>query len=88
MHISFENNKRAQFIPGAPVKIHGRVWISCRTIILPGVTIGEGAVIAAGAVVTKDVELYSIYGGIPAVKIGERNRNLIYNFNGRFLPFK
>lgn len=69
------------------VTIGDRAWISCRAIILPGVTIGEGAVIAAGAVVTKDVESYSIYGGIPAKKIGERNKNLTYKFDGKFMPF-
>lgn len=72
---------------GAPVIIGDRAWLSCRTIILPGVTIGEGAVIAAGAVVTKDVEPFSIYGGIPARKIGMRNKNLMYDFDGKFIPF-
>lgn len=72
---------------GLPVIIGDRAWISCRVVILPGVTIGEGSVIAAGAVVTKDVEPYSIYGGIPAKKIGDRNKNLTYNFDGEFLPF-
>lgn len=69
------------------VIIHDRVWISSRVTILPGVEVGEGAVVAAGAVVTKDVEPYSIYGGIPAKKIGERNNNLSYEFNGMFTPF-
>ncbi|MGF9964010.1 acyltransferase [Bacillus rhizoplanae] len=55
------------------VVIQDDVWIGTRAIILPGVTIGEGAVVAANAVVTKDVEPYSIVGGSPAKKIGERN---------------
>lgn len=42
------------------------VWIGAQSVILPGVTIGDGAVIAAGAVVTKDVEPYSIVAGCPA----------------------
>ena len=42
------------------------MWISGHSTILPGVTIGDGAVIAAGAVVTKDVEPNSIVGGVPA----------------------
>ena len=49
-----------------PVKIGNDVWIGANTLIRPGVTIGNGAIIAAGAIVTKDVEAYSIVGGIPA----------------------
>lgn len=64
----------------APVIIKDRAWISHRAIILPGITIGEGAVVAAGAVVTKDVAPYTMVGGIPAKVIGERNRNLTYDF--------
>jgi chloramphenicol O-acetyltransferase type B len=48
------------------------VWIGYGSIIMQGVTIGSGAVIAAGSVVTKDVEMYSIYGGYPAKKIRDR----------------
>lgn len=72
---------------GGKVNIEDHVWISCRTIILPGVTIGEGAVIAAGSVITKDVEPYSVYAGIPAKKIGNRNKDLKYVFDGDYLPF-
>ncbi|MDW7775647.1 MAG: acyltransferase [Methanosarcinales archaeon] len=49
-----------------PVIIEDDVWIGTRVIILPGVHIGKGAIIAAGAVVTKDVEPFSIVGGVPA----------------------
>lgn len=49
-----------------PVTICDDVWIGVRTIILPGVTVGKGAIIAAGAVVTKDVPEYAIVGGNPA----------------------
>lgn len=69
----------------SPVIIKDYAWISTRSIILPGVTIGEGAVISAGAVVTKDVEPYKIAGGIPAKVIGERSRDLTYNLNYRKL---
>jgi maltose O-acetyltransferase len=58
----------------APVKIGDYVWIGSRALILPGVTIGEGAVVAAGAVVTGDVEPYCIVGGVPARPIGRRVR--------------
>lgn len=56
----------------APVVIEDYVFIGPRAIILPGVTVKKGAVVGAGAVVTKDVEEGSIVGGVPAVKIGER----------------
>jgi len=52
----------------AEVVIEDYAWLSCRSVILPGVRLGRGAVVAAGAVVTKDVETYSIVGGVPAEK--------------------
>lgn len=48
------------------------VWIGYDVKIMPGVTIANGCVIGAGAVVTKDTEPYSVYGGVPAKKIAER----------------
>ncbi len=57
---------------GAPVKIGPYAWICSRSVILPGITIGEGAVVATGAVVTKDVPPYTIVGGVPAKVIGKR----------------
>lgn len=59
---------------GAPVEIGAYAWICSRSIILPGITIGEGAVVASGAIVTKDVEAYSIVAGIPAKPIGKREK--------------
>ena len=55
------------------VTIDDYVFIGPRAIILPGITIGKGAVIAAGAVVTKNVEEGSIVGGVPAKEIGVRS---------------
>ena len=52
--------------------------IMTRAIILPGVTVGEGAMVAAGAVVSKDVPPYTIVGGVPAKKIGDRAKSLDY----------
>lgn len=55
-----------------PVRIGDDVWIGARVIILPGVSIGKGSVIGAGAVVTKDVPEYSVVGGVPAKVIRKR----------------
>ena len=55
-----------------PVFINDSVWIAMSAIILPGVTIGEGAVVAAGAVVTKDVEPWTVVAGNPAREIRKR----------------
>ena len=74
-------------IVGGKVIIEDYVWISARAIILPGITIGKGAVIAAGSVVTKTVEPYSIMAGVPAKIIGKRGKNMKYNPSKPFLPF-
>lgn len=69
--------------PGIPMIFSGRpvvpatiigcdVWIGFRAIINAGVTIGDGAIVAAGAVVTRDVAPYAIVGGVPARVIGRR----------------
>src|SRR5687767_5100832 len=52
--------------------IEGDAWVGCGVILMAGVRIGRGAIVAAGAVVTKDVPAYEIYAGVPARKIGER----------------
>jgi maltose O-acetyltransferase len=70
---------------GGEVIIGDRVWIAYRAVIMPGVTIGEGAVVAAGAVVTEDVPPYTIVGGVPARPIGKRETNLHYQIN--YAPF-
>ena len=66
-------------VVGGPVEIGEYAWVCSRSIILPGVKIGKGAVVASGAVVTNDVEPYAIVGGIPAKKIGEREQ-LDFNY--------
>ena len=68
---SFEGDHRA-------IVIEDYVWIGVNATVLKGVTIGEGAVVAAGAVVTKDVEPYAVVGGVPAKVIGYRSRGLNY----------
>lgn len=61
------------------VDIGNDVWIGTKAIILSGVRIGDGAIIAAGAVVTKDVPPYSIVGGVPAKKLSYRFEQDIIN---------
>jgi acetyltransferase-like isoleucine patch superfamily enzyme len=63
-----------RFQPGSygPVLIEEDCWIGSHAVILKGVTISEGAVVAAGAVVTEDVPAYAIVGGVPARVIGNR----------------
>ncbi len=72
---------------GGTVQIDDRAWVSTRATVLPRVHIKTGAVAAAGSIVTKDCEEYCIYGGVPAKKIGERNRDLQYEFSGDYIPF-
>ena len=73
-------------IPGIPILYSGRAvikptkigcdcWIGAYSIIMCGVTSGDGSIIAAGSIVTKDVEPYSIYGGVPAKIIKMRFNN-------------
>lgn len=59
---------------GGDVIIGDRAWICYRAIVLPGVTIGEGAVVGAGAVVTRDVEPHTVVAGNPARPIGPRRK--------------
>lgn len=63
----------------SPIIIDSYVWICTRSTILAGVKIGEGAVIASGSVVTKNVEPYTVVGGIPAKVIGKRSEILNYS---------
>jgi len=70
---------------GEPVVIEDHVWIGARAMILPGVVVGEGAVVAAGAIVTKNVAPYTVVGGVPARIIGKRNTDIQYKTS--FSPF-
>ncbi len=67
-------NKDIEFEEYLPINIGHDVWIGARAIIMDGVSIGNGAVIAAGAVVTKDVPDFAIVGGVPAKIIKYRTK--------------
>ncbi len=57
----------------AAIVLAADVWLGANVVVLKGVRIGRGAIVAAGAVVTKDIAEYEIWGGVPAQKIGERS---------------
>lgn len=66
-----QNNRKNHY---SPIKIGSNVWIGSNATILPGVTVGEWSVVAAGAVVTKDVDAYTVVGGVPAKVIKVINK--------------
>ncbi len=55
------------------VIIENDVWIGTRVVLMPGITVGEGSIVGAGAVVNKDVPPFSIVGGVPAIVIRMRD---------------
>ncbi len=61
------------WLPNRPVRLGDGCWIGGRAILLPGVNIGQGAIVGAGAVVTKDVPPFGVVGGVPAKIIRMRN---------------
>ena len=63
------SSKRAGPPTGAPITLGNGCWIGGRAVILPGVSIGDGCVIAAGAVVVRDCEPHGLFGGVPAQRI-------------------
>jgi acetyltransferase-like isoleucine patch superfamily enzyme len=71
-----------------PVTIEDYVFIGPRAIILPGVTIGKGGVVAAGAVVTKNVEPLSVVAGVPAQEVGKRKVEDLHYTLGRAALFR
>jgi maltose O-acetyltransferase len=76
------NDPEFRQLPG-PIVIEDHVWIGSRAMILPDVTLGRGAVIAAGSIVTKDVEPLTIVAGVPARPVGMRDpRATVYELNG------
>lgn len=72
--ISTGHPKSIQSLKDAAITIHDDVWIGFNSIILKGVTIGEGAIVAAGSVITKDVTPFTVVGGNPAGLIKSLNK--------------
>jgi acetyltransferase-like isoleucine patch superfamily enzyme len=64
-----EPDQRREFITAEPIRIDTNVWIGAAATVLPGVCIGAGAVVAVGAVVTRDVPAATLVAGVPAVVI-------------------
>jgi acetyltransferase-like isoleucine patch superfamily enzyme len=73
---NFIENKNWDVVVAKPIKICANAWIGMNCIILKGVTIGEGAIVAAGSVVTKNVPAWTIVGGNPARVLKEIDENL------------
>ena len=72
---------------GGSVEIEKYAWISSHTTVLPKVHVGEGCVLAAGGIATKNLEPYGVYAGIPARRISERNRCLHYTVGDTYCHF-
>ena len=70
-----------------PIEIQDYCWLGPRSTVLYNVNIGKGAVVGAGSIVTKDVPDFSIMTGIPARKVGERNKDLRYNLGHSSIHF-
>lgn len=65
-------NSKSMALTLKPIKIEAQAWVASRAIILPGVTIAEGGVVAAGSVVSKNVAEWTVVGGNPAKEIKKR----------------
>ena len=72
-HLISPHKRKLKEYPGNKIKIGNDVWVGYNAIILKGVTIGNGAIVAAGSVVTKDVKSNTIVGGVPAKEIKKIN---------------
>jgi acetyltransferase-like isoleucine patch superfamily enzyme len=85
--VSMEHDPNDPFFAtrGGEVVIEDHAWIGARAMILPGIHIGEGAVVGACAVVTKDVNPYQIVAGVPARPIGQRSKQI--NYRCRYFPW-
>jgi acetyltransferase-like isoleucine patch superfamily enzyme len=74
-HLARREGKRDwSVVPQAPVRIEDKAWIGRRAMIFKGVTVGEGAIVAAGSVVTRSVEPWTVVAGVPAREIRKLDR--------------
>ena len=74
--------KDDQIITRETTRINSFAFVGVNAVVMPGVTVGQGAVIGAGAVVTKDVPPYEIWAGVPAKKIGTRKSATVADLDG------
>ena len=72
---------------GGKVTVGNRVWLGFRSVVLPNINIEEGVVLATGAIATKSCEKFSLYAGVPAKKIKDRNNNLEYDLDISYMHF-
>lgn len=70
-------NSKLEHTSSGPINIGNDVWIGTQSIILSGVSVGDGAIVGAGSVITHDVEPYAVVAGVPAERIGWRFPNEI-----------
>lgn len=83
--VSYPNNSRIrEQAPGAkgPIVIEEDAWLGAGAIVLPAVTIGRGAIVGAGSVVTRDVPAFTMVGGVPARFLGRLESTVILNDQG------
>jgi maltose O-acetyltransferase len=63
-----DGSERASAKCGGAIHVGDGCWLGCRVTVMPGVSIGEGCIIAAGSVVTADCEPHGLYAGVPATR--------------------
>jgi putative colanic acid biosynthesis acetyltransferase WcaF len=79
--LSHDPHDNQHHLKGGDVRIKHHAWIASGVVVLPNLCIAEGAVVAAGSVVTKDVEAKTIVAGVPAIPVGLRTNDLSYTIS-------
>lgn len=69
-------DRRAGALEAAPIRVGAGAWIAARAVLLPGVTVGDGAIVTAGAVVTRSIPAHTMAGGVPARHIRDLEDDL------------